>query len=434
MGRLFIIVVLAALSLTLYAEPEVCLRMLVKTGEGANANRNFWRKKELKIGRGANAPPIVFGFDAELWHVSDLLALVYSHPEALAEAKNMLRHEDSPRYTKQQLTRWLGVGTEAEVDPHLRASSRNKTEFTLLDLKRTSLKGLKHGPNEKSEYADLLQESIQVALDKRNFKIVADLEGSSGSDDQGLLGSGSAIELKMDEAIPSPREFSKLIKGFLHKELEWPETHFHVSVPAEKVTPQQIMLAARALEMKIVLEEAIAELDYDGNLHPYDQSVLAQSTSAPHGFPYAERGVVRIEGDRWDDPFVAHDIEIRMWQDADQALNSMRFFITLLQGRNRLRDTEAFIGTYQPKMMPANLHNSLRYAAFVLKDRLPPEKQSILQGMNALADRITNAASVTPEFRKEIAQYLKDNNVLSYLSADTFMTPVPTRRRAAGTP
>lgn len=437
----FILATLLLGSLNLVAEPaagDACLRILTKAGESKRANASFWSQKALKMGRGNDAVPILFGFDAELWHVSDMLKLVASHPESLAAAREILEEKDqtasarlgfdhgqvTTQFTKTELKKWLGVSSTAKVTAQLREDAKAKRKFTLLDLKPEMWKHLRHGSEEKSQYAALLQESVQLALHKRALNIEADFEGTSGSSNQGPLGNGEAIELKMSEPILTRHAFSRFIKGFLHKELDYPETHFHISVPSEKVSPREMILAARALEMKITLEELVAELDYDGSLAPYDKSALAHPLPKLNGIAGdVERGVVRIDFDRWDDPIRAHDVEIRQWLDADHALDNIRFLNRLLQSRARLRNTDDFKGTYIAKLVPANLHNSLNYAAWVLEDRLPADKQHIVAKLRELGGRATDAQLENLSLRKEIAAYLKEANVLSYITADTFLGP-----------
>ena len=95
----------------------------------------------------------------------------------------------------------------------------------------------------------------------------------------------------------------------------------------------------------------------------------------------------------------------------------------LVKKAPRLRDTSAYRGSYMAGTSPANLHNSLEYAAFLLKDRLPAEKAHIPKKLNEFASSIRSAATVTPEMRNEVSQFMKQEDLLRYITLDTFLEP-----------
>ncbi len=180
------------------------------------------------------------------------------------------------------------------------------------------------------------------------------------------------------------------------------------------------MLAARATEMKIILEEAVADLEYDGTMAPYDHTVFNKplwnlST------PTSGRGAVRITADRWKRPTAAHDIEFRQWLDADNALDNMRFMMELVQRAEKLRDTSSFTGIRQSNQNPANFANSLSYAALVIKDRLPASEQHLIAKLEGYGTELRGRTDVPDAKRKEIGTFLRDNQILKRINLETFL-------------
>ncbi len=406
------------------AEPStsVCKRILEKTGQAASARSGFWaRTGDAKVDtKDGGKEPFAFGFDAELWLVQDMLRLASLDSRGHTQAQAALR-QAGLTYDLAGLKPWLGVTTDAEVRAALKPRSGQGGRYTLLDLKPTSLKKIQHGWEVKSPYGAALRTVMQATFDRQGLPITVGWEHSSGDTTQGVHGGGSTIELEMKGSTSKPAEFRKLIKQVLYKNADGPETHFHLSIPNAAANPHQVLMAARALEMKITLEEALAGLEYDGSMAPYDASALA--VRAPKRVREAEvgRGAVRVEGTRWSEPVDAADIEFRQWLDADHALENMRFMMQLVKSGDRLRNTNAFKGTDIEGLSPSNLHNSLGYAAFLLKDRLPARKKHIITNLEKFAKEIKTAKDVTPEMRKKVATFLREENVLKYFTIETFL-------------
>jgi len=318
------------------------------------------------------------------------------------------------------------MGKMIRLKPHetllefLHPESRDKAQLTLFDLTPEGLARVKDTQYMKEPYARLLLRPIDMALRERGIPVKAEWEPFSGSHQQGPLGDGSTVELKLNGAMTSPNEFRSLIQNFLHSEVRWPETHFHVSVPSRSVTPKQIMLAARAMEMKITLEELVAELTYEGTSHPHDNSALAKHLDdAEEG---VDRGVVRVDIGRFDTPVPAHDVEFRMWLSPEHALENMRFFMMLITKRRQLLDSDGFRVQGLEDTAPANLPGSLRYAAFLLRKKgVTEERANIARQLNDYANEVAQAKTVTPEKRKEIAAYMKREKVLSHFTLDSFL-------------
>ncbi len=393
-----------------------CLLILAKVGEKKAEREKFWRASTpQKVGDA----PFAFSFDAELWHATDMIRLVSSHPNALALARKSLE-QAGLTFSPESLARQLRLRPPQKLAEFLRPESMGRERLTLLDLTAKGLERVKDTQAMKKPYAEHLLWAISAALEERNLPVTVAWESMSGSPEQGPLGDGGTVELKVKGSFTSPEAFRSLVKDFLHGEMRWPETHFHLSVPSNDVTHRQMMLAARAMEMKITLEELVAELKYDGTLSPHDHSALAQPLEEAEGG--VDRGVVRVEIDRWDEPVAAHDVEFRQWLSADHALENMRFFMKLVTKRRQLLNTSNFESRAIRDIAPANLHSSLKYAAYILRRKYeqgPP--LDIARELYRFAGQIEQAKTVTPEMRKEMAKYLKDNQVLSYFTLETFL-------------
>ncbi len=406
-----------------FAEPRprtrTCLHVAMNMGEGARAVKAFWNGTErVTVDTPQGPQAFAFGFDAELWHVSDVLNLINKDPRAREAAAAIMREATELQFTRAKMRTMLGLSND-ELNDAVKATKRDARKLTFADVKVRYLKNIKHGSEEKSVVAEALSDVVTQALANRGIKVTAVLEESSGSTEQGPLGTGSAVELVMDGAMTSPKEFRDIIKKFLFKDTEFPETHFHLSVPSAAVTTQQMLLAARALETKIILEELMAELKNDGTLSPYDASALA--TPLNSDTPFVDRGVVRIEPNRWHHPAQAHDVEIRQWLSADNGLNNVQFMIKLVQNASRLRDTSRFTGKAVEDIAPSNLNASLRYAALILKDRLPEGKAHVPDKLNAFAKEIENTENVTPAQRRKIVNFFKQENLMKYLTIESFL-------------
>ncbi len=401
---------------------EVCLRILQQTAESPSPHKSFWKNRtNATVATKNGKQPFAFGFDAELWKVQDIIRLATLDPEGFEAAEATLRKKKL-EYSLEQLKPWLGLPVTAsnrEVRKHLRPGVT--APYTLLDLKPKSLRGIQHDYRKKKPYSRALRRVMQATFDRKGLPIKVGWEGSSGSQTQGVLGGGETIELEMVGSTSKPAEFQKLIKQVLYKNADGPETHFHLSIPNDSSSPHQVMMAARAMEMKITLEEAIAELEYDGSMAPYDASTFGRpaARNLPHAL--SGRGAVRISGGRWQKPVPAADVEFRQWLDEDHALENMRFMMKLIENADRLRNTSRFKGTRIGGLSPSNLHNSLEYAALLLEERLPRNQQNIVVGLRAFAKEIKARRQVTPEMRKKVAQFLRDTNVLSYITLETFL-------------
>ncbi len=407
---------------------DPCLRVYSELG-GRAAEKDFWKSDvPVMVNTPSGPQPFAFGFDAELWHLSDVLRLINSDPASRAKMDQVLRDNRRLHVPRAKMKRMLGLDTDAELEEAIRDSRKGARTLTFADIKRGYLDDLTHGSKEKTQFAKPLTPLVASALENRGIPVTAKHEVSSGDVTQGILGDGEAVELIQKGSSQSPKEFRDLIKRFLYGEVGYPETHFHVSVPKDAATWQQMYLAARALEMKITMEELLDDVEYDGVLYPYDASALAEPITTevynvPEPWTGVDRGIVRLEMNRWETPVKAHDVEIRMWLDADHGLANMKFFMNLVQNADRLRDTSAFTGKYVEKLAPANLNASLRYMAFVLKDRIPADKQHVLPKLEEFAAKIERNGKLGKAFRSEIRQYVSENDLLKYLSLETFLEP-----------
>ncbi len=424
MWRLLVISFLAVLCLFPGTDARAhCWRIWVALGDNLETNRKFWEHDEPAVVsvNGANLP-FAFGFDAELWHLGDILKLIHLDPAS--EALAIQTYKDNLLvYDRSSILRFLDA-TEENLNGYLLEGSRKKTALTLFDIDPVYWVGLKHNARDKTAYSNISVVPLKQALAAKGIPVSAKWERSSGETTQGPLGSGSALELIMDGSISEPKKFADLIHGFLHKNTDEPETHYHVSIPVAAVTGRQMMLAARAVEMKITLEETLLQLHYDGSLAPYDVSALALPVPPDGDGAYeVQRGVVRVTPRRWDTPVRAHDVEIRQWLDADHALENMRFMMELVKKAPRLRDTSAFKAGGISGISPANLPSSLEYAAYLLKDRLPSDKAYLSDKLTAFATEIRAAGSVSTEKRDEIAAFIKREDLLRHITLETFLEP-----------
>ena len=404
--------------LTAYADTRTCLRLSMRLAEESSQDvKNYWdRQAPLTVDTRLGPQPIAFGFDAELWHVADVLRLLRKSPKTWREAVKVMERTPNLQFTRAKMRRMLGLRDEAALREASKPGRIRREKLSFADIKPAFLERISHGPDEKSAVAYVLTDLVTEALERRNIPVEAEEEGCSGSSCQGRLGEGSAVELVMKGSIESPAEFNDLIRNFLYKDTEYPETHFHVSIPSAGIKKKHLLLAARALETKIILEELMADLKGTDTLSPYDASAIATRLGGDVG-----RGVVRTFQDRWKEPVPAHDVEIRQWLSVDHAMGNLQFFIKLAQNGNRLRDLSRRTGKSVPNIAPANLNASLQYAATLLRDRLPAELADVPDQLESYSKEIVRQGKLSPEKRGEIREYFRSKNLLKYLTIETFL-------------
>lgn len=402
-----------------------CLHVLVKTGETLAKQRAFWNRTEpITVMTPQGPKPFAFGWDAELWHVEDVIRIVRADREALEMARRKL--DAKAKYLPTELAKLLQLDSVNNLREHLVANARDRDKLTLLDVKPASLSRLNNDASVKAQYANLLFGAVRLSMKNRDTGAGVKKEGSSGSGNQGTMGGGEALELIMRGALASPAAFRDNVKR-LYADAKHPETHFHLSIPSSAATPVQVMLAARAMEMKIILEEAAADLEYDGTMAPYDSTVFARSLKSIRAnyyqpnLPTNDRGAVRISKERWKRPTVAHDVEFRQWLDEDNALDNVRFMMELIQNADRLRDTSRFTGTRRTNQNPANFANSLRYAALVLEDRIPESDRHLIEKLRSFGSYVAQRTHIPDDRRREIGAFLRDHKILKRITLETFL-------------
>jgi len=387
--------------------------MFSELNEGPARTAAFWaREAPVKAGKHVYQ----FGFDAELWQVSDIFDIIAKDPTARAEAaERLLRKRDF--YTLPQIMR-ITESESLEAAGELVESRLSHEGILLTDLKPHALRKWKHTNVEKSRYADLLFEQVDASLKNRGIPVSAKLEGWSG-----VTQGETSVELVMDGAIASPAEFKRLV-DWLYDEVDGPETHFHVSVPKEFIESDAMIFAARALETKIILEQALSGQKFEGQGHyPWDETSLFADLKMvrEEDKPQSERGVVRVESERWEEPFVAHDVEVRDWVNKDHGLESLYVMTELARHSQYLRDSSDFETSWVRKLNPANLNSALRYAAYMLEGRLPKSKEQLIKDLLYAATSIEHKGKLDKALLDEIATYFKEHNLLYYLTLNTFL-------------
>ncbi len=423
-----VMILLASVAFGERGRLPLCTRVLADAAKGITASEQFWAQNEDAVIQTPTGPKsFAFGFDAELWHVSDVIKLIAKDPQAKALAERQLENMGIT-YGHKKMANFLGYKTVAEFrEDALIPGAINKPLISVFDLKPTHYEFFSHGHKEKSEYAEALTDAVTLSLNNRGLPVEAKYEEYSGSRQQGPLGDGAAIELIQKGSMTNKAKFRQLMLDFLDAEVDFPETHFHVSVPNDAANAKEMLLAARALEAKITLEEVIESLDYEGTLYPYDWSAIAKkwdpTTVDNLEEDFVQRGIVRVSLKRWPTPYPAHDVEIRQWFDTRHGLENMHFFMELIKKKERLRDTTAFTADHVGNVAPANLNATLRYTALLLKDRLPPGKAFIIGDLERFAKQIETADKITPTKRNEIARYFKEKNLLQYVTLETFLEP-----------
>ncbi len=397
------------------ASASVCPRLLLALPQFAQSAVSFWgQTNPYKAGLGAEALPFKFGFDAELWHIYDVVNIVSKDAASLTKLDAQLR-QAGPFYTAQELVSMLVLTNATQLSSFVRATPANG-KYVLTDVTVAGLKRWKHTNAVKSQYASILQPFADTSLKARQIPVTAVLETDSGAQHD------QAVELVMDGALDNPAAFKQLI-DWLYTETEFPETHFHVSLPLANVSPEQTIYAARALETKILLELMLSDRDFNGETyHPHDDSSFTKNVAEirRNEMPQVERGIVRVESERWGEPD-AHDVEIREWIEKDHGLENMYFLMQMVRYSNHLRSSRGFQSTPLRDTMPPNLNGALRYAAFMLKDRLPAANANLAPDLIKLAEELEAAGKLTDPLRKKVRDYLSQNDVLKYLSPNVFM-------------
>ncbi len=378
------------------------------------ASSRFWARAAAYSPEEGSRKNFKFGFDAELWGVGDIFAIIEKDPDSLKKAKAKL-NSSGPFYTLAQIEQMTGWDGAEAIRPR---TQKEAGRYTLADVKPAALHDWENTPQDKSQYAELVWKQVDSSLKNRGIPVSAILENDSG------MGHLYAVELVMDGATASPKEFKGLI-DWLYKEVKDPETHFHVSIPTAHIEPDQMVFASRALETKILLDQIVFGKEYGADHYgPYDATSFSLDVNQvrEEEEPQVERGIVRVESYRWTRP-KAHDVEIRDWWDKDNGLENAHFMLELARNAGRLRDSSVFRARELRNTMPPNLNGALRYAAFMLADRLPANKAYVVNDLNNFAQRLETQGRVTESDRSAIRDYLRQHDVLKHLSLETFLEP-----------
>lgn len=212
---------------------EVCPRVFTDLAKRGSDAELFWQSMTpLKSGAG-NSSPFKFGWDAEMWHIQDSLAIIEQHAPSLKKLTKYL-DDNGPHYTLAQLGQMMGMSPSGVRNALREGVEKEDGEYTLADLELSSLWSWKHGAQDKSDYAQILWKYVNTSLKGQNLPVVAKLEVDSGNR------SDFAVELVMKGALSKPAEFKKSI-DWLFNTVEYPETHFHVSFPKKNIESDQMI-------------------------------------------------------------------------------------------------------------------------------------------------------------------------------------------------
>ena len=390
-------------------------------------DEDYWNKEDplMVTGKDGKSYPVTYSFDSEVPH-SVVFNLIYSDPEATAKLTLLLR----------KLRQMEKTGVRTEAKPYLIDRDELKRILEKSD-KQLNTFVLRRGVDPDKEYFDLTDLNasyvddfmIPILKQYNQDKKITDTIGKSFNEksvDEFFEGYKQlADEVFSKENIPanptrdqmwiemvhkssesSPAEYRSLMLDRYQPMANNASSHLHVGVPA--VVSQEKMLAiGRAVEARIILENA-RSTSKPGELYATSYSTLVNGASDAK----RSAGVVRMNYNRFKEPHVAHDLEIRQYNRMEEGMNNIALAGKMATNHDKIKVID------MPKLKKiddpstSNLIGALSYTGRALASSNDPDFIMKSKKLEEMVRDIEKAGEITPEKRVEIQQFLKEEKIL----------------------
>lgn len=367
----------------------------------------FWSTTEqVLINIDGISFPLTYSFDSEIPTVN-WLGMIHTSPrmrEAFENATSELETLRLPR-TKEQLSKIFNLSVKQFQSFALRKSvDKNKASFDLWDLNPNYLDILIEkfvNLNERNELAESMSPSLrETVLEVYGLQTNSEIDGIA------------TIELQHALYSDVPIEFARQIST-LHRVFSRPQTHLHIGIPAS-IGEEKALAIARAVETKVVFDLAMKFEVGENNL------VYSSGTNLRHK-PIHDRGPVFLKLNEFDEPFIAHDLEIRQWPNITEGMNLLALASQLVQAYQYVRvfEMSKMRKVYSDGRV-GNLKGALEYASLVLRDNADPRISGIAARLLEFSQEI-RTTSIPDALISQIGTYISENNVNDLLNLEVFL-------------
>ncbi len=348
---------------------------------------------------------LTYSFDAEL-ETPGFVKFILSEPEGVA-ALNKLYGE----YTIDDACHRLML-SPAQLKTFALNTGVDKTKSTyaLSDFRLKYIVDLVHSAGGKYQ-GDLIKIIQETAHKKQRMLKVAKDE--------------KAIETR----DPSFRDSPNAIENIIHvltNDFGPTQLHLHLGLPSRVISLPEARAIAMAIETVLVLGRAAKE---PGTYH-VDKPVLNQGSPLAN---YPGRGAVYLKsttsGEGFEDPFPAHDLEIRKADSDEQQLHFLALGIVLAKNYKRLNvDDHTYTERLTVEKNLGNLYGALLYAAKLFERSNIDDNKRVAPLLRSLAEKITltddpDYYELSPELAEEIFQFLNQKQIVQRLTTNLFLNP-----------
>jgi hypothetical protein len=194
----------------------------------------------------------------------------------------------------------------------------------------------------------------------------------------------------------------------LKKEFPKASFHLHFGIPNNKISEEQTIAIARAVESKIILQ--LGESKFNTELSYSDFTSLHKDNLIADESVYRYRGVIRMglyEFTR------AHNIEIRQYANLAGGLDLVRFGANLSKNHKALYQVKKFAPKIALDKETISLHGALEYMGHLFRNKGTKEHLELGTEMIKLSrELLTPERTVIPEMRSKVQKFLTKYKIL----------------------
>ncbi len=334
---------------------------------------------------------ISMSYDGEIpW--DEYLKLVRTDEEAMAKLRELTKDMN---YTREKLKNALKM-SDKQLDIFVipkNSALAGKTKWNITELPPRF-------------FAFEIERKLMVNQIDELAKSVEELLKKKGFDSQGFRDMGF-IEIAHNTFDTSPAEFTSTMNR-LKKEFPKASFHLHFGIPNNKISEEQTIAIARAVESKIILQ--LGESKFNTELSYSDFTSLHKDNLISDESVYRYRGVIRMglyEFTR------AHNIEIRQYANLAGGLDLVRFGANLSKNHKALYQVKKFAPKIALDKETISLHGALEYMGHLFRNKGTKEHLELGTEMIKLSrELLTPERTVIPEMRSKVQKFLTKNKIL----------------------
>ena len=382
----------------------------------ATVGGSFWERSEPIFTDAKRTRYLTFSYDSEFAGKSlyDILRKYPDELHAIALKEREYSRFELLKLTQMSEKRFAHFGVRPGVD-------KTKEKYRIDEISEPVFTALIQQREENAEvFFDLVTKEFKQT--KLPFALHRD---------------GTAVEATHPTSESSPKKFAEAI-DILFDRPHTPDTHLHIGLPVQDVTSDQAVAVARAVEARIVLAMAADSQAWrQGGELSYAASVLAGNWITPKDLGFKkQRGIVQLSLEEFKEPFPAHNLEIRQYQDKQDGMNLAQFVATLTQNRSRLIQNPRRFGYIERESdhyRDAELGNvlgALEYVRDLIGQKGAPGDRDVLARLDALLKKFRKKAEFlaldyskdthTTEYDAEIERLIRKYKLLDRLSQPDF--------------